>query len=719
MTCTFRPLRVLCLLGLAAGAAVAVAAANDPPAAARQAGSFTLEQIMSYSFPSNLVAAPRGNRIAWVFNSRGRRNIWVASCAEPCNDAARFTARQLTRYTEDDGQDLGALQFTEDGRFIVYVRGGPRNQAGEVPNPASDILGAEQAIWVVSWAGGPPRRIDAGSNLEVSSLASPVVAYTKDGKLWIAPVNGASKPSQIIARGQNGGYSWSPDGRRLVFASNRGTHSFIAVYELGKKSLTYVAPSLDRDSSPRWSPDGKSIAFVRQLARRSDEGGGGMLTAADRPNPWAIWTADAAGGPAREVWRSTTDADGSLPRMAGQALLTWAASGRIIYASEQDGWQRLYSISTSGGVSLALTPGNCEFEEVGWAGDRASFVFSSNCGDIDRRHVWRVALSENTARELTPGEGIEWSPVVTGDGKWLAHFGSDARKPAMPYIRAIAGGAARMLAAGALPADFPSSKLVTPLPVITVAADGLRIHNQLFLPPNCGGANRCPALIYTHGGPIRQMLLGWHYRGYYHGDYAMNQYLASRGYIVLSVNYRSGIGYGRAFREAPNRGARGASEYQDVVAGGRYLQARGDVDASRIGLWGGSYGGYLTAMGLARNSDIFSAGVDLHGVHDWSSGRFVQSGGLDAERRRVARESSPVASVSTWRSPVLLIHGDDDRNVNFAESVDLAARLREQKVEFEQLVFPDDVHDFLLHTHWSAIFQAAADFFDRRLKNKK
>jgi dipeptidyl aminopeptidase/acylaminoacyl peptidase len=702
---------------LVAGCAAAWAA-DEPAPPPPQQGAFTLEQIMSYSFPTELTAAPRGNRIAWVFNSQGRRNIWVASCTEPCSDSSRFVARQLTRYSEDDGQEIGDVTFSADGNSIVYVRGGPKNQAGETPNPLSDVNGVEQAVWVIAWAGGPPRKIDAGSNPAVSSGAPAQVAYTKDGKLWVAALSGLSKPRQIIARGQNGGYSWSPDGRRLVFASGRGTHAFIAIYETGKASLQYVAPSVDRDSNPRWSPDGKSIAFVRQPARRTDEGGGGMLTAADRPNPWAIWTADAGTGQAREIWRSTTDADGSLPRMAGDALLTWAANDRIVYASEQDGWLRLYSISTSGGVSIALTPGNCEFEHVSWAADRASFVFSSNCGDLDRRHLWRVALSDGVARPLTPGEGLEWSPAISGDGKWLAHLGSDARKPAMPYVRAIGGGTSQMLAVGVLPADFPSTKMVVPLPVATVAADGMLIHNQLFLPRHCGGGNKCPALIYTHGGPIRQMLLGWHYMGYYHGDYAMNQYLASRGYIVLSVNYRSGIGYGRAFREAPQRGARGASEYQDVVAGGKYLQARADVDAARIGLWGGSYGGYLTAMGLARNSDIFAAGVDLHGVHDWSSGRFVQSGGLDAERRRVAREASPVASVSTWRSPVLLIHGDDDRNVNFAESVDLAARLREQKVEFEQLVFPDDVHDFLLHKHWSAIFAAATDFFDRRLKNK-
>jgi dipeptidyl aminopeptidase/acylaminoacyl peptidase len=202
---------------------------------------------------------------------------------------------------------------------------------------------------------------------------------------------------------------------------------------------------------------------------------------------------------------------------------------------------------------------------------------------------------------------------------------------------------------------------------------------------------------------------------YYSNSYAMNQYLASRGYIVLAVNYRSGIGYGRAFREAPGRAGRGATEYQDVVAAGLYLRTRSDVDTRRIGLWGGSYGGLLTAMGLARNSDLFAAGVDIHGVHDWPTDNW-DGKNISPDLTRLAHESSPVTAVDTWRSPVLFIHGDDDRNVYFAQTVDLVARLRKRGVELEQLVFPDEIHDFLLHRDWLAVYRATADFFDRRLK---
>ncbi|HSU84603.1 MAG TPA: prolyl oligopeptidase family serine peptidase, partial [Thermoanaerobaculia bacterium] len=307
----------------------------------------------------------------------------------------------------------------------------------------------------------------------------------------------------------------------------------------------------------------------------------------------------------------------------------------------------------------------------------------------------------------------------TSDGKALAYLSSGARRPARPVIEVIeaGGGAARDLAPELIPAGFPESSLVEPEPVILSASDGLRIHGQLFLPPGAKKGERRPALLFFHGGSHRQMLLGWHYIEYYNHAYAMNQYLASRGYVVLSVNYRSGIGYGLKFREAPSQGAGGASEFNDVLGAGLYLRSRPDVDPARIGLWGGSYGGYLTAMGLARASNLFAAGVDLHGVHDWNEGirNFIPDYHPTPEQERLAFESSPNAWLDDWRSPVLLIQGDDDRNVFFSQTVRLTEALRARKVHVEELVFPDEIHGFLRTASWLAAYRAAAEFFDRQL----
>ncbi|PYT00723.1 MAG: hypothetical protein DMF65_08405 [Acidobacteria bacterium] len=677
------------------------------PAASARQGGFTLEQVLSSPFPSELASARRGERVAWAFDAEGRRNVWVA-------EGPQFQARQLTHFDRDDGQELGDLSFSADGNWVVFVRGGEKNRAGEYPNPTSDTAGVKQQVLAVNWTTGQVKTLGEG-NAPAPSPTGPQVVYSKGEQLWLAslmePRAGAYQ--LFNARGSSGSPHWSPDGRYVAFTSGRGDHSFIAVYDTATKAINFLAPSVDRDSNPRWSLDGRQVAFVRRPALGNQQ----QLFLDDMPDPWAIYVADLQAGRAREVWHSGRAQNDSMPP-AGEDVLQWMADDRLVFASEQDGWMHLYSIPSAGGEARLLTPGSCEVEHITHTPDLRAVVFSSNCGDIDRRHLWRVAVTGGSPTTITMGEKIEWSPAVTGDGAHLVYFGSDARTPAMPYVMPLPGGPARMLAAQALPRDFPSSQLVTPQQVIFKASDGQEVHGQLFLPTNARAGVRMPAIIFMHGGPIRQMLLGWHYLYYYHNSYAMNQYLASRGYAVLSVNYRSGIGYGRAFRMAPKRGARGASEYQDIVAAAHYLRSRDDVDTKHIGLWGGSYGGYLTALGLARDSDLFAAGVDLHGVHDWSQrisgASWIDYGNRDAQK--VALEASPVAAVSKWRSPVLLIQGDDDRNVSFGQMVDLARRLREQNVEFEQLVFPDEVHDFLLHRHWLAAYRAASDFFDRKLK---
>jgi dipeptidyl aminopeptidase/acylaminoacyl peptidase len=465
---------------------------------------------------------------------------------------------------------------------------------------------------------------------------------------------------------------------------------------------------------PVWSPDGKQIAFIRLPASREAFAFGPKRTA----QPWSIRIAEVATGAGREIWKAEEGRGSAFRGVPADNELLWGAAGRLVFPWERDGWTHLYSVSAQGGRAELLTPGEFDVEHTSLSPDRSEVLFASNQNDIDRRHIWRVGVAGGRPSAVTSGTGIEWSPVMASDGKTIAVLRSDARWPARPGI-VVGTGELRDLAPQAIPADFPAASLVTPQQVIISSADGMQIHGQLFVPSNAQAGERRPAAIFFHGGSRRQMLLGWHYMAYYHNAYAMNQYLASKGYVVLSVNYRSGIGYGMEFREALNYGATGASEYNDVMGAGLYLRSRPDVDPQRIGLWGGSYGGYLTALGLARSSDLFAAGVDMHGVHDWNLEihHFVPAYDPEAhpDAARLAFQSSPLASIKTWRSPVLLIQGDDDRNVPFSETVHLAEALRKQGVYFEELVFPDEIHDFLMHRTWLAAYHAAADFLDRKL----
>lgn len=669
--------------------------------------SFTIEQVLSSPFPENLTAAPVGDRFAWTQNAEGKRNLWVAAGAD-------FQARMLTNYTEDDGQALSDLTFSPDGEQVAYVRGGAPNRAGEIPNPTSDPDGAKRQIFIIPFDGGEPKLISEGNNPGFSPDGK-MLAFLNRGQVWVMNLESDSTVKQwFTIRGSAGSLRWSPDGSQLAFVSSRGDHRFIGVYDLNAKNIEYIAPTVNRDGSPVWSPDGTKIAFLRE----QNETQRVPFTPEREALPWSIVVHDFSSSETKTIWTAKEGTGSNFHSMSADNQLLWSADDQIVFPWEGDGWLHLYAVPTRGGKARLLTPGDFEVKYVTLTPDRKSVLYSSNQNDIDRHHLWQVNIADGEPQQLTSGKSIEWAPVITQNGT----IGLLASTGTTPAIAAYLDekGQIKPLAPETMPKDFPSTQLVEPEQVIITAADGMAIHCQLFKPKNIRAGEKLPALLFFHGGSRRQMYLGFHDRGYYHNAYALNQYLASQGYVVMSVNYRSGIGYGMEFREALNYGANGASEFNDVLGAGLYLKSRDDVDGSKIGLWGGSYGGYLTALGLARASDLFAAGVDVHGVHDWNVviRNFVPSYNPEKQAAvaRRAFESSPMAYMDGWRSPVLLIHGDDDRNVPFSETVDVAEALRKRDVYYEQLIFPDEVHGFLLHKNWLAAYRATADFFDRMLK---
>ena len=675
------------------------------------AGSFTIEDVMSAPYPTSLVAAKGADRIAWTENERGARSLWTAAGPD-------FEPERLVVYEQDDGQEIGGLRLSSDGSLLVFGRGGAPNTAGEIPNPASLAEPAERTLWVVSTSGGEPWRLAAGSGAALSPDGAGAV-FARGGEVLEVALakpsddeDADAEPTRLFkVRGGVGNIEPSQDGEHLAFVSNRGDHSFVGVFHRADKRITWISPSFDRDASPVWSGDGRKIAYLRAPGALMHE-----RIYYNTEVPFGIWVGDPGTGEAREVW-ATEKGDGGFAQIASPWSLKWAGSDRLVFPSEAGGWLHYWSVSASGGEAVELTPGHGIVEWATLANEGRTLVFASNIASTHRRHLFSVPVDGGTPFQLTAGAVTDTDPVVVADQ--VAFRRATARRPPAVSVTAIAGGEVKTIGPTP-PESFPAALLVEPEVVSFDAADGLKIHGQLFAPQGEGTGGRHPAAIFLHGGPIRQMLPTFHYSSYYANAFAFNQYLASRGYVVLALNFRAGIGYGRSFRAAEAQGPFGASEHQDLVGAGQFLASRDDVDPDRIGLWGGSYGGLMTAMGLARDSHLFAAGVDLHGVHDWAyRGEFfwLPGGfwGLGPDDYELARRSSPVFDVDSWNSPVLMIHGDDDRNVDFIQTTDLVQRLRRKGVHVESLVFPDEVHGFLRHASWVEAYRRADEFFERFL----
>lgn len=743
----------------------------------------TMEQFLSPASPLMLSSAKKADRVAWMTYDRGMRNVYtaVAPSFMPVR-LTNFMQDDGTDLTDveisDDGAMIVFVRGSAPNRFgwvanpnqdpngaeraiwAVRSSGGPawRVAEGSAPQLSPD------GRWVLYTKDNQIYRARVARGAPVTAMDTGGVPFIRE---W----------------GRNAAPIWSPDGSKIAFVSNRENHAFIAVYDMATRKVKYMAPSVDCDATPTWSPDSKRIAFSRRpgtpfgLQSQTGSGGignpagpavnttaaasaaaagttiynatcggggfggrgggGGAATApggrgnaaptetpgrsALRQSPGfysaafpgghtlLLMIADVATGTAKEVWHNA-------PRdsmFTSFNNMRWANNEVVFPVTvPRDEWERWYSLSVNGGTPIRLTTTDGIIEDntsISLSSDGKTFFYCTNAGDIERRHIYAVPTSGGTPRRISMGNGIETYPQPLGSGKDVAVIYMDAKTPASIAIVPVEGSEPKIVFPK-LGKDFPTAAHVMPENVMTKAADGLDIHNQLFMPRDMKPGEKRPAMIFVHGGPQRQMLLGYHYLQFYHWFYAYNQFLADQGYIVLSINYRGGVGYGRSFRSAPGTNSSGNSEYQDVLAGAKFLQNRADVDTSRIGIWGLSYGGLLTSQALARNSNIFKAGVDLAGVHFY---------GNTLDTAAVSFKSSAVGAIDGWKSPVLLVHGDDDRNVDFAQTVGLVQLLRARGIYHETIVIPDDLHESMIHKNWIDTFDRMTAFLKRFVWDKE
>lgn len=700
-------MRTALLLPLMSVALLRIAAAATP-------APLSLDEVLRVPEVTEVLAAPDG-ALAWVERIGGTQNILLRT---PDGQLA-----PLTRNATDDGQPIRLLAFTDGGKRLLFAQGDAQN-AANLPEPTRRVL------YTVARDGAAPLRFAADARIAVPSPDGRRLAIASGSRVWIT---GGDPPGEDTApaftdRGRVAALVWSPDGRRLAFVSDRsgagrGDYGFIGVFDTAARTLTYLAPGIGFDIDPVWSPDSERIAFIRHRrpARtwRFDD-----LSA---QAPFAVIVADADSGEARFTWEAPRGRGGHFSGFWSGAefdpgalgSLFWMKDGSLIFPGEMSGFRALYLLDPTDGVLRRLTDPQIEIDGAAQSPDRARLVYWAPSREDRHRldlYELRAADALQPQRLLAPIPAtMRYGAVFFADGT-LAWRQASNHAPERLMWRATDGRIAALSTPG--PLERIGKLLREPEIVSFRSRDGLEIHGVLYRSAQSPPGTRAPLIVHVHGGSRDKAWPAWQP---FFGYPPVLRYFLTRGFHVLSVNYRSGTGDGLDFREAARYGARGNGDVEDLIAAAGFARDALDfVDPARIIAYGHSYGGHLVATALAQ-SDVFAAGIDSAGISDWVHEMESDSGAplqldipqrLEIERR--AYGYSAIAHVDTWgEEPILFLHGDADRSAAMDQTIDLYLALLNRGRRAEAVIFPGEAHALRLERNQRRYIEAIARFLER------
>jgi dipeptidyl aminopeptidase/acylaminoacyl peptidase len=397
----------------------------------------------------------------------------------------------------------------------------------------------------------------------------------------------------------------------------------------------------------------------------------------------------------------------------------WTADGRAWFVSEADGFAHLYSTSAAGGARRQLTGGRWEVLDARLSPDRKQFYLTTNEGSPFEQHFYRMDATGGTRRRITAAVGrhaVEVSP----DGRLLADVHSPAaNRPPELFVMPNEAGAIEAPLTSSPTAGWLAFGWMDPELVEVPASDGVKVPGHLYRPERAGGTPNGAAVIFVHGaGYLHNVGRFW---SEYPREYMFNQYLASKGYVVIDVDYRGSAGYGRDWRTAIYRHM-GGRDLQDEVDASRWLQKTYGIDPERIGIYGGSYGGFMTLMALFTEPKQFGAGAALRSVTDWAHYNHPYTSQIlnTPQADSIAyHRSSPIYFAAGLEDPLLMAHGMVDVNVNFQDIVRLTERLIElHKTRWTLAPYPVEDHGFVRPASWEDEYRRIFELFESTLPSR-
>jgi dipeptidyl aminopeptidase/acylaminoacyl peptidase len=691
-------------------------AANNP--------RLTIDQLIEIKHPSNPIWSPDNKHIAFIWDRTNVANIYVV----PADGRTQPVA--LTSFRE--GQ-INQIFWNRDSQIIYFARAG--------------------SLWQVSISGGPAKLAWSSSGHDSEFTPSPdfgsIAIVRRIATQSTDPE--ATHPSDLIIRSLADGAEkqiahddrsirdivWSPDSKSIAYTAGAKVihHDETPAYS-GAKIIYRVSEYVPGQIYAQRIEAGKPVP----IAKPGEYGGLAWIDSnrlvfdgqSKDFKKYFIYVADATTGATKTIHEVTEEKFWSIPDWGEAGAQPWPSpNGKwIAFLCDQDGWDHLYVMPSTGGDAVQITKGKFEAWRPAWSHDSTRIAFDANLEDHpgDRR-IGIAAIGDDPAQAkiayLTPETGTSIEPHWSeGDGR-LVYQRTDTHNSADLYTIVTKEGAQPVRLTDSMPAEMDRTRFVEPQFVHYPGPDGQQVPAWLFVPKNLDRTKKHPAILWIHGDGVNQNYDGWHVQRNYAVYYSIHQYFLQKGYVVLAPDYRGSIGYGRNWRTGVYMDV-GGKDAKDAWMGGNYLKTLPYVDPNRIGVWGLSYGGFFTLIAMTDQPKLFRAGVDVAGVvdyvmyysdpyhGDWTASRI----GTPEEHPDVYKNASPISHIDRLERPLLVLHGTADVNVPFLESVWLMDEaLKKHKGDLVSfMIYPGEFHYFSREHVLRDAWHRVDDFFDKYLR---
>ncbi len=702
------------------------------------AQDWTLERLYTRphiwgTAPQDLTWAKNTNVLVFRWNAEGHRFMDLYAFHPETKKLARLTDLEgfkddlLLSSEEKDsrrklhlmpGAGISSYNLSQDGKRVAF------SYKGELFLVPTDASAEPFRLTRSKSPEGSPRFSPDGTRLATSRGGQIFVQDLGNGQLW-----------QVTEAESVGGWEWSPDGTRFVYTRRKGstrkmplpnysgqfvTANQISRSVVGDEPPTYSIHVIDAKggkpvdvemgewkgkggvSSPKWSQDSAQLAF-----RVNDAG----------YKKQQILVADAKTGKSEVVFEETDD------RWVYSSQFGWSPDSSALWLlSEQDGFAHLYTVPSAGGETTQVTkgewstrPNRFSFDSVHppqWIGD--SLYYHSTEEGTNIRHLYRIKPDGSDKQKLSSRDGLNCG-TLSEDGVHIAWQLADLDNPADLYV-----GDHRVtnrVRAGFRDYNWPETRFVE----FPSRWDGQTVSAKILLPPGYNpeakDGKQWPSVFFIHGAGIATSVLK-QWGSYQEMRYVFNSYLANQGYVVMDLDYRGSTGYGRDWRTGVYLHM-GGPDLDDVLGAVDYMEGLGNIDLDKLGIWGVSYGGFMTNLAMFISPDTFKAGSGWASVNDWenyNAGYTRQRLNTPAENPEAHRRSSPIYFSSGLKNHLLIIHGMVDNNVLFQDAVQLAEKLIQEGKDFGQAYYPQESHGFVRDETWIDACRRTAEWFDRYLK---